>query len=101
VTVALPSLTIGDIAFEPEGARTLNGGLLTFSQKQVDELTKLNFASARRAFVKQAQGETHIRAAEVQAAREVERYLEVPLRAVGVPARVVATSGRRPRRPKS
>jgi hypothetical protein len=101
VTVALPSLTIGDIAFEPEGARTLNGGLLTFSQKQVDELTKLNFASARRAFVKQAQGETLIRAAEVQAAREVERYLEVPLRAVGVPARVVATFGRRPRRPKS
>lgn len=39
VTVRLPPLELGDISFQPEAARTLNGGLLTFSQEQVDELT--------------------------------------------------------------
>jgi hypothetical protein len=97
VMVRLPPLTMGDVAFEPEGARTFNGGLLTYSQRQVDELSRLNYASARRAFVKQAQGEALVRAAEAEAGKQVERYLEVPLRAVGVPARVVATfGGRRP-----
>jgi hypothetical protein len=92
VTVRLPPLTVGDVAFEPEGARAVNGGLLTFSQRQVDELTRLNYASARRAFVKQAQGETLVRTAEAEAIRSVEQYLEMPLRAAGRPVvRVVAT----------
>jgi hypothetical protein len=91
VTVDLPPLTLSDVAFEPEGARTLNGGLLTFSQAHVDELTKLNYASARKAFVKQAQGATLIEAARRQAAVNVVNALELPLRVAGRPdVKVVA-----------
>jgi hypothetical protein len=100
ITVLLPPLTVGDVAFEPEGARTINSGLLTYSQRQVDELTKLNFASARRAFLKQAQGEALIRTARSEAARDVEKYLKVVLRAAGMPqVEVVAEIDRRISRP--
>ena len=44
MTVNLPPLIMGDVAFEPEGARTSNGGLLTFDQDAVDELSRLNYA---------------------------------------------------------
>ncbi len=91
VTVQLPPLMMGDVAFEPEGARSTNGGLLTFDQDQVEELTKLNYGTARKAFVKQAQGRTVVEAAERQAKANVERALELPLRIVGKPdIRVVA-----------
>ncbi len=91
VTVRLPELTMGDVAFEPEGARTINGGLLSFSQTQVDELTKLNFASARRAIVKQAQGAALVEAARRQARDNVRRQFEMALRIAGRPdVRVVA-----------
>lgn len=85
ISVSLPPLTLSDIAFEPEGARTLNGGLLTFSQAQVDELTKLNYASARKAFTKQAQGPAIIRLAEEQAKANIDRFLRVPLQLAGHP----------------
>ena len=91
VTVTLPPLVMGDVAFEPEGARTNNGGLLTFDQDEVDQLTKLNYAAARRAFVKQAQGRTVVQAAERQAKANVQTALALPLRIVGKPnIRVVA-----------
>lgn len=91
VTVQLPPLSLGDIAFQPEAARTINGGLLTFSQGQVDELSKLNYANARRAFTKQAQGNTLVTAAKRQAQTNVKTFFEIPLRIVGQPdVRVVA-----------
>ena len=91
VTVQLSRLTLGDIAFQPEAARTINGGMLTFSQAQVDELSKLNYASARKAFVKQAQGATLVQAAKAEAKKNVQSYFEIPLRIVGQPeVKVVA-----------
>lgn len=91
VTVQLPPLKLGDIAFQPEEARTINGGLLTFSQAQVDELSRLNYASARKAFVKQAQGSTLVEAAKRRAISNVQVYFAVPLRATGRPdIRVIA-----------
>jgi len=91
VTVHLPPLMMGDVIFEPEGARVANGGLLTFDQDQVEELTALNFATARKAFVKQAQGRTVVQAAQRQAKANVESALALPLRIVGRPdIRVVA-----------
>ena len=96
VTVILPPLTMGDVAFEPEGARTINGGMLTYSQRHVDELSRLNYASARRAFVKQAQSATLLGAAETEAAKAVAKYLQLPLRATGHgDVRVVAAFGGR------
>ena len=85
VTVSLPPLVMGDVAFEPEGARTTNGGLLTFDHAQVEELTRLNYGTARRAFVKQANGGTVVQAAERQAKANVKGALELPLRIVGKP----------------
>jgi len=85
VTINLPPLTIGDVAFEPEGARTTNGGLLTFNQDEVEELSKLNYASARKAFVKQAQGRTVVDAAERGAKANIQNALGLPLRVVGRP----------------
>ena len=94
VTARLPPLVMGDVAFEPEGARTHNGGLLTFDQGEADELGRLNYAAARRAFVKSAQSPTLVDAAEREARRKVERLLEMPLRAAGLPqVRVSATFG--------
>ena len=85
VTINLPPLVMGDVAFEPEGARTSNGGLRTFDQDEVEELSKLNYASARKEFVKQAQGRAIVEAAERQAKANIQTVLALPLRIVGRP----------------
>jgi len=85
MTINLPPLVMGDVAFEPEGARTSNGGLLTFDQDEVDELSRLNYASARKAFVKQAQGQAIVEAAEREARANIQSVLALPLRIVGRP----------------
>jgi len=85
LTVRLAPLVMGDVAFESESARTSNGGLLTFSQAEVDELGKINYATARKAFIKQAQGAELVQAARAQAKQAVERSLQMPLRIAGRP----------------
>lgn len=85
ISVILPPLVIGDVAFQPEAARTINGGILTFDQEQVDELARVNWLTARRAFIKQAQGETLLAAARAEAERGVARAFSVALRALGRP----------------
>ena len=92
VKVKLPQLQIGDIAFQPDSATTLNGGLLTFSDEQVEELRKLNYKTARRAMVQQAQSKTLVGMAKRQAKTNIASYFEIPLRIVGQPdVKVVAT----------
>jgi hypothetical protein len=83
VTVILPPLVLGDIAFQPEEARTINGGLLTWSQDQIDALTRLNYASARKAFVKSAQDPTLVGIAKRHAIGNVTNYFQVPLHVAG------------------
>ena len=85
VRVKVPPVVMGDIAFQPEQATTTNGGLLTYSQAQVDELLKANFASARRAMTAQAQGQVFVDAARNRAIVDVQTYFEIPLRIVGLP----------------
>lgn len=80
VRVKVPPVIIGDIAFQPEQATTINGGLLTYSQSQVDELLKRNYTKARRAVTAQAQGKAFVEAARSRAIENVETYFEVPLR---------------------
>ena len=95
VTVTLPPLRLGDIAFQPEQSRTINGGLLTYNQATVDELNRLNYKSARVAITKSAQDPTLLQAAERQGAEDIENYFEIPLRIVGHPdVRVMATFNR-------
>lgn len=92
VRVKLPPLEMGDIAFQPENATTINGGLLTYSDAQVEALRKTNYASARRAITKQAQGQGMVEAAKAQAKKNVQDYFEIPLRIAGQPnVKVVAT----------
>ncbi len=92
VTVHLPKLSIGDIVFQPENATTINGGLLAWDDDQVEAMRKLNYVSARRAMVGQAQQVGLINAAQRQAKENVASYFEIPLRIAGQPdVKVVAT----------
>lgn len=92
VTVRLPAVTLGDIAFQPENATTLNGGLLTYGEGTVDELRRLNYKNARRAMVAQAQQPGLLGEARRRARENVQSYFEIPLRIAGRPdVRVVAT----------
>ena len=92
VSVRLPKLQVGDIAFQPEKATTVNGGLLTFNDSQVEDFRKQNYASARRAMVAQAQGKDIVAEAKEQAVEAVTSYFEIPLRIAGQPdVKVVAT----------
>lgn len=90
VFVTLPRLTLGDVAFDPVQARFINGGLLTYSQETVDEFSRLNYASARKAFVKQAGGTTLVQAAQREAVADIQAYFAIPLRVAGKDVRVVA-----------
>jgi hypothetical protein len=85
VTVHLPKVTIGDIAFQPENARTTSGGLLAWDDDQVEAMRKLNYVSARRAMVAQAQQSGLINAARRRAIENVTNYFEIPLRVAGQP----------------
>jgi hypothetical protein len=85
VTVRLPKVTLGDIAFQPENATTINGGLLTWDDDQVEAMRKLNYVSARRAMVAQAQQTGLLNAAKRQAVQNVTNYFEIPLRIAGNP----------------
>lgn len=92
VRVKVPKLQLGDIAFQPEQATTINGGLLTFNDGQVEDLRKLNYAAARRAMVAQAQQAGLINAAKSRAQANIEDYFTIPLRIAGQPdVKVVAT----------
>lgn len=92
VTVRLPMLTIGDIVFQPEDATTTSGGVLSFDDDQVEAMRKLNYVSARRAMVAQAQQAGLISAARRRAIENVTNYFEIPLRIAGQPeVKVIAT----------
>ena len=92
VTVKLPAVTLGDIAFQPENATTINGGLLTFSEEQVEALRKMNYAKARQSMVAQAQQPGLLKDARRQAKSDIEDYFAIPLRIAGQPdVKVVAT----------
>lgn len=92
VKVKLPKLEIGDIAFQPEQATTVNGGLLTFSDKQIEALNKVNYRTARRAMIAQAQGKGLVDMAKAQARENIATYFEIPLRMAGQPdVKVVAS----------
>lgn len=92
VRVKVPPVIIGDIAFQPEQAVAINGGILTYSQSQVDELLKRNYTKARRAVTAQAQGKAFVEAARSRAIENLETYFEVPLRIAGKPDVEVAAT---------
>jgi hypothetical protein len=92
VRVRLPKLKVGDIAFQPENAMTETGGILSWNDDQVEALRKLNYKTARKAMVAQAQQKGLVKAAERQAISNVQTYFEIPLRIAGLPdVKVVAT----------
>lgn len=92
VTVRLPAITVGDIVFQPENASTVNGGVLTYGEGTVEALHKLNYQSARRAMVAQAQQPGLLNEARRRAEQNVQAYFEIPLRIAGrLDVKVVAT----------
>lgn len=91
VRVKLPKLKLSDVAFYPEQATTINGGLLTFSDDKVQALNKRAYRSARRAVIAQAQQPGMVEVAKRKARENVEEYFEIPLRIAGHPdVKVVA-----------
>jgi hypothetical protein len=92
VTVRLPAVEMGDVAFQPERAVIINNGLLTFSQATVDDLMRKSYGSARRAAIAQAQQPGMKQQAQKNAVTNIQTYFEIPLRIVGQPdVKVVAT----------
>lgn len=92
VQVKLPPLEVGEIAFQPENATTLNGGLLTFDQAEIDELNRMNYTTARKTMIKQAQQASLIDMAKRRARENITSYFEIPLRIAGQPdVKVIAT----------
>jgi ABC-type uncharacterized transport system ATPase subunit len=92
ITVRLPAVEMGDVAFQPERAVIINNGLLTFSQATVDELMRKSYGSAKRAAIAQAQQPGMKQQAQKNAVANIQTYFEIPLRIVGQPGvKVVAT----------
>ena len=92
VRVELPKLKLSSIAFYPEQATTINGGLLTLSDDKVQALSKRAYATARRAITAQAQQRAMVDVARRKARENVEEFFEIPLRIAGHPeVKVVAT----------
>lgn len=92
VRVELPSLKLSDVAFYPEQATTINGGVLTYSDEKVQGLNKRAYGAARRAVVAQAQQRAMVDVAKRQAKENIEEYFAIPLRIAGHPdVKVVAT----------
>jgi hypothetical protein len=92
VTVRLPKVVLGDVAFQPENSTTINGGVLTWSDDQIEALRKMNYANARRAMVAQAQQPGLLDAAKRQARTSIEDYFAIPLRVAGLPDVKVAAA---------
>jgi len=82
VWVNLPPLKL-DVSFDPEHAIEINEGTLTLSDDVVQELRKLNYETARKAIIKQAQQAELVRLAREQATKNVTSYFAIPLHAVG------------------
>lgn len=92
VRVRLPKLKLGDIAFQPENAMSVSGGVLSWNDYQVEALRKLNYQTARKAMVRQSQQKGLVDAAKKQAVENITNYFEIPLRVAGLPdVKVVAT----------
>lgn len=92
VAVRLPAVTLGDIAFQPENASTVNGGVLTYGEGTVEALRRLNYKNARRAMAAQAQEPGLLDEARRRARENVQSSFEIPLRIAGRPdVKVVAT----------
>ena len=83
VEIKLPPLRLGDIAFQPEQATEINGGLITMNNSIVAELVRDNYAGARHQFLEIANSQQNIDAAKAQAIKDVTAQFEVPLRTVG------------------
>lgn len=92
VRVKLPRLRLSDVAFSPERATTINGGILTMSDDKVQGLNKRAYATARKAITAQAQQPAMVDVAKRKARENVEEFFEIPLRIAGHPdVKVVAT----------
>lgn len=92
VRVTLPRLKLSSVAFYPEQATTINGGLLMLSDDKVQALNRRAYATARRAITAQAQQRAMVEVAKRKARENVEEFFEIPLRIAGHPdVRVVAT----------
>lgn len=89
IRIKLPPLSIGDVAFQPEEQTTVNGGVLTFNEGQVEKLLKMNYKRARRGAEAQAkENEDFIEAAQLKAQKNVQGIMTLALGEVGSKVKV-------------
>jgi Protein of unknown function (DUF4230) len=82
VKVTLPRLML-NVDFDPRRATTFNSGSLTLSDSVVQELTKLNYDTARKAAIKQGQQAEMVRLARDRTRENIERIFRISLGASG------------------
>jgi hypothetical protein len=82
VTITAPRLLLS-VDFDPRRATTVNSGLMTFSDSEVQALTKLNYDTARKSAVKQGQQSELVRLARERSKENIKRLFEIPLRVAG------------------
>lgn len=82
VTVTLPKLMLS-VAFDPRGAMIINSGMLTLNDSVVQALTKLNYDTARKSAIKQAQQAELVKSAKEKTKENIARLFRVPLQAAG------------------
>jgi len=82
VMVTLPRLML-TVEFDPRRATTINDGLLTLNDEVVQELTKINYDTARKSAIKQGQQAELVQSAKDRTKENIERLFRLPLQAVG------------------
>ena len=92
VNVHVPPLVLGEVAVQAERAVVRNGGSLTYSDRQVQELTRLNYGRVREAVIAAAQERTLVAIAQEAARANVRHQFEVALEAAGTPNVLIEVS---------
>jgi hypothetical protein len=91
VRVKLPKLMLS-VDFDPRRATIINSGLITLNDSVVQELTKLNYDTARKSAIKQGQQAELFRLAKERTSQNIEQLFRVPLQATGKDAVKIVVS---------
>jgi hypothetical protein len=83
-SMTLPALKLGDVAFQPEQAIIQSNGVMTISDDTVQEFSRENYGTARRAFVKMAQQNRFSSPAKEHALAVVSDRIKSELKTAGI-----------------
>lgn len=82
IVVTLPKLQV-QVQFDPRKTQAFHSGVLTLNRETVQDLTKLNYETARQAAVQHAQSPALTELAQTAARNNIRRLFHMPLSLVG------------------